>query len=452
MKNVNQTTPTFDEYARKVSHTPRLSGGCRTKTNYSTRSDIPLVSIVTVTYNAENTLARTIASVRAQTYKNIEHIIIDGGSTDGTLILIQKNEGNIAYWQSEPDCGIYDAFNKGVALARGKYIGILNADDYYEPDQIDNAIALLVRTGAPFVHGNITMHGWQGRDIIIEGDPGYMSKIVFGMPSLHQVTVLCNTNVFKEYGLFKTNYKIAGDYEWFLRLAKCGIVGAHSSLIHAHMQAGGVSTTRQRRAMWEAGIISWSHGLPASRALRLTLPRVMFPNGHQNFINRIGQLKRQPRIMLAKVGHYAIRTVLGDSRKIPHQVETNSLLRAFLDARQISSNIDPVGLEWLYGLALRSRTHAVCVNRCAETSAIRVMLQAGGSEESLTEASTDVIVCDQNHLKSIDFGKILSRKTVLLLSADLIPDDVKNIPHLHFGAFLAIGAHVAPSFSTRSAL
>lgn len=451
MKKPNITAPTFDEYASKVANTPRLCGGYRTQAHHSARSDFPLVSIVTVTYNAEKTLARTLASVRAQTYPNIEHIIIDGGSNDGTLRLIQVNENTIAYWRSERDQGIYDAFNRGIVMSKGDYVGILNADDYFEPDQIEKAVDILLTTKAPFVHGDITMHGWKGLDVPLNGDPDYASKITLGMPSIHQVTVLCKTEVFKLYGLFLTRYLIAGDYEWFLRLTKFGVVGVHNPLVRAHMQAGGISTTRQRRAMWEAGLISWTYGLPAARVIRLTLPRVMFPNGHQQVINRLKQLKQHPRQALTKIVRDIFRSLQGQPKRT-HQVETDSLLDAFLGARQTCNTIDPLGLEWLYGLALRSRTHAVCANWSEEKAAIRAMLQAGGSEQVPTKASADVLLCDHEYLQSIDFGKMLNRKTVLLFNADLIPDDFKKIPHLDFGLLLAFGAFVDPSFSTRRAI
>src|SRR4051812_41105410 len=95
---------------------------------------LPLISVITVVYNGAATLERTIKSVLKQTYKNIQYIIIDGRSNDGTIDIIKKYEKYISYWVSEPDKGIYDAMNKGVAAATGTLVGILNSDDYYVPD------------------------------------------------------------------------------------------------------------------------------------------------------------------------------------------------------------------------------------------------------------------------------------------------------------------------------
>ena len=99
-------------------------------------NQLPLVSIITVVYNGEKYLQQTIESVINQTYKNIEYIIIDGGSTDGTLDIIKKYEDHISYWISESDKGLYDAMNKGISIAKGELIGMINSDDWYEVNTV----------------------------------------------------------------------------------------------------------------------------------------------------------------------------------------------------------------------------------------------------------------------------------------------------------------------------
>ena len=94
-------------------------------------SRLPLISIVTVSYNAAATIEDAIRSVLQQTYPHIEYIVIDGGSKDGTVDLLRRYDTQISHWVSEPDKGIYDAMNKGIALATGEYIGFLNADDFF---------------------------------------------------------------------------------------------------------------------------------------------------------------------------------------------------------------------------------------------------------------------------------------------------------------------------------
>src|SRR5258705_5340519 len=100
----------------------------------------PLVSIITIVYNGEKYIEDSIRSVINQSYKNIEYIIIDGGSSDNTVSIIKKYEKQIAFWISEKDKGISDAFNKGIAKATGEIIGILNSDDWYERDTVAKAV------------------------------------------------------------------------------------------------------------------------------------------------------------------------------------------------------------------------------------------------------------------------------------------------------------------------
>src|SRR5574342_808175 len=115
----------------------RTEGGLRAKGFLRKSSaENPLVSVITVVYNGARHLEQTLLSVINQGYGNIEYIVVDGGSVDGTLDIIGKYEDRIDYWVSEPDDGTYDAMNKGIELAHGELIGLLNSDDYYEPDAI----------------------------------------------------------------------------------------------------------------------------------------------------------------------------------------------------------------------------------------------------------------------------------------------------------------------------
>lgn len=121
----------------------RNIGGLRINgLNKKKSSKLPLISIITVVYNGKNDIEKTIQSVINQTYNNIEYIVIDGGSTDGTLDIIKNYEDKIDYWQSEPDAGIYDAMNKGIKLATGVWINFMNAGDiFYHSNVISNFIA-----------------------------------------------------------------------------------------------------------------------------------------------------------------------------------------------------------------------------------------------------------------------------------------------------------------------
>ena len=119
----------------------------------------PLITIITVVLNGEKYLQETIDSIKNQTYKNYEFIVIDGGSTDKTLEIIKNNSNLIDYWVSEKDEGLYDAFNKGLNLARGDYIGIINSDDTYENDALHILTKYIAKnTNIDFIFGSVKKH------------------------------------------------------------------------------------------------------------------------------------------------------------------------------------------------------------------------------------------------------------------------------------------------------
>jgi glycosyltransferase involved in cell wall biosynthesis len=447
MKDSKSSYPTIDEYAPKVAAKPQSCGGYRTKGGIA-RTDLPLVSIITVTYNARKTLSRTLESVRMQTYRNIEHIIVDGGSTDGTVSLLQANEDAIAYWRCERDDGIYDAFNKGVALAKGDFIGILNADDYYELNQVENAVATLIKTGAPFVHGDITLHGWQGQDVQIFGDPHYSLKIREKMPSLHQVTTLCRREVFEKYGLFSTRYRIAGDFDWYLRLANKGCIGTHSPLIRAHMVAGGVSTTQQRRAFCEALLITARHGLSSYDAAKITLPRIIFPNGTPGYFRMVAGAIRHPTVSLSNVVSRLKNRGVQTEKK-----NTNTaglpLLLAFVSARQSTLTIDPLGIEWIYGVGLRSRTFRN-LSSSAQAQVLESLLTAAGAQRIGDNENPDVYIIGEELIADLCTSALVEAKTILA-ECSLPSAEKRRFPFtsLDLGSVLGIGLLVNPVVNLR---
>mgnify|MGYP001449391678 CR=1 FL=1 len=115
----------------------KLQGGLRLQTNKKIVSEKPLLTIITATFNSEKYLEECLLSLYNQNYSNYEHIVVDGGSTDRTVDIIKKYEHKIAYWCSKSDSGIYDAFNKGMQLAKGKYLGFLNSDDKYTEKSLE---------------------------------------------------------------------------------------------------------------------------------------------------------------------------------------------------------------------------------------------------------------------------------------------------------------------------
>lgn len=214
--------PTIDQYLSQLSHPNRQEGGIKSLDAFKAQPDegVPLVSVITVVFNGEATIEQTIKSVLAQSYSNIEYIVIDGGSTDGTLDIIRKYENNISYWISEPDKGIYDAMNKGVSLSTGKIVALLNADDYYSSN---NSISLVMNSVLSYA--NIIYYGdaiIQYDDLGIESFKKGLLDLTKGMTLTHQSMFVCK-DVYEKNGLYSTNYKYAADFEFALRMYLLGI-------------------------------------------------------------------------------------------------------------------------------------------------------------------------------------------------------------------------------------
>ena len=165
---------------------------------------LPLVSIITVCLNTEKTIRRTIESVIAQTYGNIEYIIVDGGSTDRTLEIIGEYRSHVGLLISEPDQGIGDAFNKGIARSSGEYIQLLNADDFMPPEKIAISVGRLVRHGdAAFVFGDMLVIDGSGTTLYrLHGDPDYASSIACLVPRVNHPTFLVRRSVYEKHGVF----------------------------------------------------------------------------------------------------------------------------------------------------------------------------------------------------------------------------------------------------------
>jgi GT2 family glycosyltransferase len=223
----------------------------------------PKVSLITVVLNGGDALLRAFESVFAQTYGAIDYIVIDGGSSDGSVDLIKHHDGRIAYWISEPDRGISDAFNKGIAAAGGDYVGLLNADDWLSPDQIENAVRALQSSGAGFAFGDLMYHAPDGTPLhLIRGDPNYAATIESRMPALSHPTMLARKVVFDTIGGFDPRYRVAMDYDWALRAHRAGFTGVHANGVLAHMSLAGTSDRQFVRGLSEVRTIAVSHGQP----------------------------------------------------------------------------------------------------------------------------------------------------------------------------------------------
>jgi glycosyltransferase involved in cell wall biosynthesis len=224
--------------------------------------------VVTAVRNARDTLQRTIDSVQAQTYSDIEHIIVDGASVDGTLDILRRCDSIIDFWLSQPDKGISDAFNKGIALSSGEFVALVNADDWLEPDHITRSIAALTKSTKDFTFGNLIFHDKDGAPIYaIAGDANYRQHLRHAMPALNHPTIICRRTLYERNGLYDLRYRIAMDYEWLLRNHIQGADGEYIPDLTGHMGADGLSQRDIRASLAEVRQSSIAHGYPAFLAL-----------------------------------------------------------------------------------------------------------------------------------------------------------------------------------------
>ncbi len=208
----------------------------------------PLVTVITIALNRANQIEETIKSVINQTYDNVEYLVIDGGSTDGTIDIIKKYKDAVDYWVSEPDEGISDAFNKGIGLATGEVIGIIHAGDRYEIETIAQVVLHFSTGQVDIVHGMGQF--WDAT--------AKKTNLVFANHDLlYREMTICHLTVFAlrkcytSIGTFRKDFRYAMDYEWLLRAKLSGMTFLYLNQCLAHIREGGVSERRWIGALWE---------------------------------------------------------------------------------------------------------------------------------------------------------------------------------------------------------
>lgn len=217
------------------------------------------VSVVTVNYNGGKTLKRTIESILNQTYNSIEYIIIDGKSNDNSIDIIKSYEEkfkrkNYEYkWISEEDTGIYNAMNKGIKLATGEIIGILNSDDWYEKDTVNLVVNEFKKEDLKMVYGLLrTVEDNKFKNILGEYD-------CFGR-CLHP-TVFLKKEIYEKYGYFNEKYKIAADIDLLFRFESKNVKCKFIEKILANFSLEGVSTLNKVETKMESLEIEYNYGI-----------------------------------------------------------------------------------------------------------------------------------------------------------------------------------------------
>jgi glycosyltransferase involved in cell wall biosynthesis len=204
------------------------------------------ISIITATYNSSSVVARCIASVDEQTHPDIEHIIVDGASTDNTLEIIQKTPNLVTQIISEPDKGIYDALNKGIKLATGDIIGFLHSDDCFYSPEIIKYITNAFKDDVDVLYGDLIFVDKKDSNKIVR----YWKSKPFEQKLLRQgwmpphPTLFMRREVYEKHGSFNTNLKCAADYDFILRVFQDQSLNViYLPEVITKMQIGGVSTT-----------------------------------------------------------------------------------------------------------------------------------------------------------------------------------------------------------------
>lgn len=252
------------------------------------------ISIVTAVRNGMPFIEHTIRSVIGQSYNNIEYIVVDGDSTDGTIDVIKSYESRISKWTSEKDDGIADAFNKGLSLATGGYVLFLNSDDALANSEVIAAVAQeIVKNDRPqLIYGDYDVLDRVSGEVMYRGVVQFSpNRIRYGQVLPHPC-LFTRRSYFDKYGVFDSGFRIAMDYEWLLRgILKERVI--HLPMLTTNIRNGGLSTTDRKKVTDEIILAQKKNGYFSSHWGELKL-RSYFA------------IRSLSRIALAKVGLYSL--------------------------------------------------------------------------------------------------------------------------------------------------
>ena len=227
------------------------------------------VSLITISYNSVATIQKCIDSVAKQTYDAVEYIIIDGNSVDGTQAIILKNKSHIHYFKSEPDAGIYDAMNKGLRIATGDIIGLLNADDYFSDENVVTEVMQSFSQHDPdILYGDLDYVDHSGKVIRKWRSGNYArEKFNWGWMPPHP-TFYAKRSLFEELGEYSMNYGTAADYELMLRFMYLNQRKVfYLNKVIVKMRTGGQSNQNFRNR-----VNAWKHDFNAMVCHHVSLP------------------------------------------------------------------------------------------------------------------------------------------------------------------------------------
>lgn len=217
----------------------------------------PKISIITITFNSEKTVEETIKSVLSQKYDNLEYIIIDGASKDGTMDIVNKYRENISYIVSEPDNGISDAFNKGIKVATGEIIGIINSDDILLPDTLNT----IVKNYSPTIDVySLNVIIWDGiANVMVRELPSMRFKYKVGHHIAHQGRFI-RKDAYEKYGFYDVRLKYMMDYDLLFRFYRKGLIFYHVNHDAALYRLGGTTSDNNTKKKNDLKITVMNNG------------------------------------------------------------------------------------------------------------------------------------------------------------------------------------------------
>jgi glycosyltransferase involved in cell wall biosynthesis len=262
----------------------------------------PLVTLITIVLNGEKDIRRTMDSVLEQSYKSIEYIVIDGGSTDSTVSVLEEYDSRLTFWESKKDKGISDAFNRGIKIASGEIIGLINSGDWYESSAVEQVVdAFQAEKEVGVVCGALQFWKGNSKEYLCSSVPGLLEREM----SITHPTCFVRTELYRQFGPFSLEYKLAMDYELLLRLKTNGAVIVSLDHVLANMLHDGISEENWKKALLEThkartellgdsffSTIWYYYFLTVKRGIRILLERLGLDGLLHFYRNRLALVKK----------------------------------------------------------------------------------------------------------------------------------------------------------------
>jgi len=257
------------------------------------------ITIISVALNSIDHLTGCLESVANQGIP-LQHVIVDGGSTDGTIDLLRSWTRHPLEWTSGPDRGISHAFNQGISRARSDIIGLLNTDDRYEPGALQRGLAALqTYPEAGFCFGHCLHIERDGREWLNLADPNYQRHLRYYMPNVNHPTMLIRRSAYVRVGGYDERWRMAMDYDWLIRAERAGVRGVLVDATQTCMAMGGISDRRWRRSFAEARSIAIMHGAHPLAAWADFSMRIVKGSARRTLV-RLGLRGLERRVRLAR--------------------------------------------------------------------------------------------------------------------------------------------------------